>query len=647
MVDELNIQIEKMISNKKASEIGYTISKKISRKARMALIDLELNHNNSWSVEMFLINKNKLDNNVLFYRGNKINGYEFWTNVYKFCKSFKEMGITKGSEVPVMVSNSPEFIYSLTALNMIGAVSNIVGEWFAEDYLVDIIRDTKSKVILVSDDINEKMQNSIVRSPQIEKIITFSLTDSLPKDKEGNHYNPYAEIDDKFEHFKNNVSLFKKKFSEKIVSKNEFLEKGETYEGNIVEDMSLSDLCQITYTSGTTKPGYPKGCKHSNRNYLTLARFKCSDVSTMPTMKKLIVLAHLPSYTQTVMSTAYTDPLYMGWTIACEPYYDINFYPYSLLINKPNYTVETPEYEKYVAKLLDKDENWKIVKMPFRVCVCVAGQELSTGLEKYLNIISRKHKYGVEKLPFPFAPVKITIAGGTTENGGFLVTLFKNLQEKRLDYLIKNKNINLMSIGLADARVLNNDGKPCKPYERGMLYVDTPTNQIGYVNEEFNKGREVVADDGVKLMSTGTYAYQDEFGTFRMLDRPGNDITLENGESVPFYVINDLIRLDTKNIMESYIVKLPDNELVCHIEKQPDSKKSDEQLVNEIRTRLSGKIDECILDNMFLRFRTFEEGFPVAGSGKTDLIVLANEDISNKVYKLNEGKNLTRKLEKR
>lgn len=46
MVDELNIQIEKMISNKKTSEIGYTISKKISRKARMALIDLELNHNN-------------------------------------------------------------------------------------------------------------------------------------------------------------------------------------------------------------------------------------------------------------------------------------------------------------------------------------------------------------------------------------------------------------------------------------------------------------------------------------------------------------------------------------------------------------------------------------------------------------------------
>ena len=31
MVDELNIQIEKMISNKKTSEIGYTISKKISR----------------------------------------------------------------------------------------------------------------------------------------------------------------------------------------------------------------------------------------------------------------------------------------------------------------------------------------------------------------------------------------------------------------------------------------------------------------------------------------------------------------------------------------------------------------------------------------------------------------------------------------
>ena len=650
-MDEVKIldkQIQEMLVNKKARTSSYNVSKKISKKARNALIDLELNHNNSWAVEMFLRNKNRMNNVVLEYRGRKISGNEFWSNVFKYCKSFKKMGISKGQQIPVMVSNSPEFIYSLTALNLIGAVSNIVGEWFAEDYLVDIIKSTNSKTILVSDDINDKMKNAIKRCDELENIVAFSLTDSLLKDSKGNYFNPYHDIDDKFGHFKNNIDLLKKLYGEKLITQDIFIHMGDNYSDNVVEVMALDDLCQITYTSGTTKPGYPKGCKHNNRNYLALARFKCSDVSPMPTMKKLSVLAHLPSYTQTVMSTGYTDPLYMGWTIICEPYYDMNFYPYSLLINKPNYTVETPEYEKYVAKLLDKNPNWTSIKMPYRVCVCVAGQELSPGLEKYLNIVSREHKYGIAKLPFPFAPVKVSIAGGTTENGGFLVTLFKGLQEKKFNYLIKKKHIGLMSIGLADARVLRSDGSECDVYERGMLCVDAPTNHIGYINEEFNIGKTVIANDGVKMLSTGTPSYYDEFGTFRMLDRPGNDIIMKNGEVIPPYIINDLIQLDTKNIMDSFIVKTYDvdgNEiLVCHVEKQPNSTKTIEQLATDIRLRLDGKIDSSVIDNMYLRVRTFEEGFPVAGSGKTDLIALANEKADNNYLKLTESKGRCRIL---
>lgn len=225
-MDKVNIldkQIQKMLANKKAKTSSYNVSRKISKKARNALIDLELNHNNSWAVEMFLRNKNRMDNVVLEYRGRKIRSNEFWSNVFKYCKSFKEMGISKGQQIPVMVSNSPEFIYCLAALNLIGAVSNIVGEWFAEDYLVDIIKSTNSKTILVSDDINDKMKNAIKRCDELENIVTFSLTDSLPKDSKGNYFNPYHDIDDKFGHFKNNINLFKKMYGEKIIIQDVFI----------------------------------------------------------------------------------------------------------------------------------------------------------------------------------------------------------------------------------------------------------------------------------------------------------------------------------------------------------------------------------------------------------------------------------------
>lgn len=630
----LDEQIRKMLETKKNRSKNQVIPDNLSIKATRALKDLEENHDNSWAVECYLKNTNNLTNIVIEYRGRKINGEEFWSNVFNFCKSLKSLGVKRGDQVPVMITNTPEFFYTMVAINIIGAISNVVGEWFAEDYLVEIITSTKSKIVLISDDINEKMKSAIKRSSNIKKIVSFSLTDSLYK-KDGKSYNPYYEIDDKFGHFKNNVKTIKNEFDIEVLDQNEFLIIGQSYNENVVEDMTLSDECQITYTSGTTKPGYPKGCIHSNRNYLSLGRFKCSDVSPMPVMKKLSVLAHLPSYTQTVMTTGYTDPLYMGWTTICEPYYGLDFYPYSLEINKPNYTVETPEYEKYVAKLLDT--KWNSINMKYRIAIVIAGQELSPGLEKYLNKISRKHKFGTDKLPFPFAPVSVSIAGGTTENGGFLTTLFKNLQEKKINHILKKSPVRLISIGLADYEIIGENGKVCKPYERGILHVNTPTNQVGYVNTEFNKDFRTIDENGKEYCTTGTSAYIDEFGTIRMVDRPGNDIVTSDGKITAPYEINDLIQIDTKNIMESYIVKIQnDNEIsyICHIEKQPNSKKTNEILVEEIKGRLINKIHPEILEKFYIQFRTFEQGFPVAGTGKTDIPRLKAEGIPVECIKL-------------
>ena len=98
-------------------------------------------------------------------------------------------------------------------------------------------------------------------------------------------------------------------------------------------------------------------------------------------------------------------------------------------------------FEKYVAKKLETE--WKDVKMPYRVAITIAGQTLSPGLERYLNNISRKHKYGVSRLLFPLAPVTMTIGGGTTENGGIFYTLFKGLNEKKLPYILTREHMNL------------------------------------------------------------------------------------------------------------------------------------------------------------------------------------------------------------
>ena len=111
---------------------------------------------------------------------------------------------------------------------------------------------------------------------------------------------------------------------------NDYLEIGNYYNGDVIERVSIDDPFAVTYTSGTTDPGCPKGCLHSNRSYITLSRFKESDVSGTPSMRNLTVLAHIPTYTHMELSCAISDTLFEKCTLAMEPFYGKESFIYSL-----------------------------------------------------------------------------------------------------------------------------------------------------------------------------------------------------------------------------------------------------------------------------------------------------------------------------
>ena len=137
--------------------------------------------------------------------------------------------------------------------------------------------------MFVSDDNYEFIKNTIDES-NIEKIVMISLCNSLCKNSSGIAYNPYDKIEDKFHSFENKVSFYKNESIKEVIDINDFLTFGNNYNGKVISDVKLDDSFAITYTSGTTDPGCPKGCIHSNRSYVTLSRFKESDVSGMPSM---------------------------------------------------------------------------------------------------------------------------------------------------------------------------------------------------------------------------------------------------------------------------------------------------------------------------------------------------------------------------
>ncbi len=603
----------------------YISGKKLSKKVELALEDLEQNHNNSWAVEMYNRNKDNLDNIALYYRGNKINYGKLFEESYKYAKALKQIGYNKDDEVPICISNIPEFVYIMLGASFIGAKINVVGDWFNHDYLKSILNKTNSKYIFVSNDNYEYIKDAIDES-NIEKIVMFSLTDSLMKDKDDNKINPYLDLELDKSKFINNINELKKNGLKEIFNNIEFLNLADKYDGKVIEKVSLDDAFAITYTSGTTDPGCPKGCIHSNRSYITLSRFKEQDVSGMPSMRNMTVLAHIPTYTHMELSCAISDTLYEKCTLALEPFYDKDFFLHSLLINKPNFVPASTGFWGKLCKELNYNEKYQSINLPFLMIPTVTGEGCSKGEEKFFNYTSRKHKFGTEKLPFPLAPVTFSIGGGTTESSGIFVTLFKSLQEKRLKYALNKEGLGLTPHKFVDLEVLNEKGEYCKIGEPGLLVANSPCNMLSYTDESLNKKIEVTDAYGKKWLNLGTYSYKsDNYGRVKMKGRLDSNIYTVDGIKIPYYLIEDIIGKDTKNVMSTTLIKTTDDNYICHIELQPEKKSSYENIIDGIMQRLKNNIPEEILKVLYIKVR---ESFYLAPSGKRDSGSLVDEGLT-------------------
>ena len=599
-------------------------SEGLSSKIKKVISDIECNRNHSWAVEMFERNKNNLEKIALKYRGNKITYKDMFMKSYQYAKSLKQIGYKKGDKIPICITNMPEFIYMFIATSFIGAEVNVVSDWFAEDYLTDIFNNTKSKIIFIDDISYSSLKKSIEKS-NIENIVCFSITDSLK-----NGVNPYQNIDNLFHEFKNNVSEVKDDFNGNVLDSSQFLNIGLNYDGKVVEDVDLDDICSITYTSGTTKPGYPKGVEQSNRSYITLSRFKESDVSGMPTMKNMSVLAHIPTDTHMELSCAISDTFYCGCELDLEPFYLDEWFPYSLIINKPNFVPASAGFWGKLCKKLNFDPIFENVNMPYLMIPTVTGEGISIGEEKFFNQTSRKHKFGVEKLPFPLSPVTFSIGGGTTESSGIFVTLYKSLQEKKLNNLIKKEKLGLTPHKFASVAVLDENGEHCKVNEPGLLVANSPCEMIGYTDEELNKNTHVIDANGKKWLSLGTYSYLDTTGRIKMKGRMGSYEVLKDGSKIPHYSIEDIVLADTKNVMSCSVIKSEDGHLVCHIELQPFKQKSTKECFKGIIGRINSNVPDEIKDKLFIRIRDNIESFPLDPSGKRSISTLKRIGLDEK-----------------
>ena len=618
--DEYSL-MEKLPDNMPSKRI---IKTKKGLKAIKALIELEQEDNISWYEYLKNRNKKNMNDLALFYRGNKVSFKEMFDRADGIAKSMCQSGLVEGDEIGVCVSNTPELIYIILAANRLGLKVNLFGADYNKDYLSSIIDGVNKKVLFVSDDNYEKISD-IIQSKNIENIVVASLTDSLPNNpKLCDEYEPEL---DSYYRFEDKAKTIIEE-NDNCMRLSSYIAEGKNYSKQLPNRGNLESDFLITYTSGSTKIGFPKEIIHKNRSLITMGRFHDPELCGNPKIPGLRGLAHIHPDSNTDVITCISDNLMQGWSVALEPEYDPKKALDYIILNKPNYLDITTSFLLEVAKqyLIDKKyhQDGKGRKMPFLLATFAVGEGTQKGEEKFINKFLRESRAGsgvsMKGLKLPFTT--LSIGGGDCEHGGIFYTLWKSLYQKLYTPKLGRQEIGMLPVPYvvvtALKKDLNGNYVECSYNEPGIIVANSYTNLSCYKNNPQATNSLIVEDNlGRKWVSCKTYGYIDKVGAVHVKGR----IPEKENNIIQTFDIDDVITLDTKNILSSTTVE-NESKYISTIQFQPFTKMNESKIMESIIQRLVASLSSEIIDSVYLRIIPVRESYPVTGSGKRNIRAL-------------------------
>lgn len=599
---------------------------KTNNKVKEALKEIEEKRNYAWDLEIETRNKSNLNKEALFYRGKVITFGDLFEKRDCVAKALKQAGVKKGDVIAMCMSNTPEFIYSLMAISEVGAEATIFGEGFDKKYIEEILKGCTDKVFFATDKKYEKIKD-ILRNKQFNHKVISSLTDSLP-----NGIDPYYELDRDFYDFSNRIPSLKRE-DKNIRSFKEFVNFGKDYSGPIRETVTLDDDFLRSFTSGSTRKGLPKQIVHPHRSLITMTRFHDADLSGLPAMNNVRMLAHIPTYSNTDVITSISDPLSQGCSVALEPIYDIRFHNRSLVINKPNAIPSTTSFLIHSAKTFEKE--FPNEKMEQAYIVIAVGEPTSKGEERFINKWLKSVKAGTKRVPFPLSPVTLSLGGGDCEHGGIYFTLFHALRQK---VSLSKETYGLTPFKCVEEVILDRNGNHITDGSVGRLGAIGPTTMKRYDGNEEATNKFFIKDVNGKVYGdTKAWASKNKKGNTIMHGRMGSEFHLSTGEEIAPYVISESVQEDYLNVLSCEVINVKTEEgveiPVVHIELQPDAKDIMPVVLMDAKEKLDSLLPRELSDKVVFRFHSNEDEFQITGSGKRSLNALEEEGLTEKCFK--------------
>lgn len=414
-------------------------------------------------------NQNYPDSTALNYFGRKITFGQLFSNIEAAAKSLSALGVKKGDVVIICTVNTPEMVYTVYALNRLGAIANMVDPRTNVDGIHDYITEVNARLVFTIDLAYPAIVKA-AKNTEVNKIVVISAADSMPF------------VTKRLYRLKNRAfqgdgpAISWKEFSALgtgIVSTYAPYEKGA--------------CCIMAHTGGTT--GFPKAVMLSNDNFNAVTHsYQYIDV---PLMRGQKYFNDLPPFIVYGLSVSLHTALSLGQEVILYPVFDSKAFPRVFAKYKPNHFCALPDHLKY----LSTDKRTQKMDLSFLIIVGVGGDSLDTELERSVNAFLKEHNCRYEVLK----------GYGMTELGATAVTAFGKANAigsvgvPMITNTVKIMDIDTMS--------------EVESGQSGEIWIGGPAVMLGYYNKPEATDEMIVTDEsGIRWIRTGDLGYLNEDG---------------------------------------------------------------------------------------------------------------------------------------
>lgn len=525
-------------------------------------------------------NQNNLSNIALDYFDRKITYKELFDNIERTAKAFTALGVKSGDIVVVIAITTPETVYMLYALNLIGAIPNMVDPRTSTDGIREYIQEVNARFIVSIEPAYPKIEKAI-EGIRVEGIVIVSPADSLTGIKK-----MICQVTNRSE-----------KLSDVCVRWNKFIKAGK--EVQVSYAPYKENACSvIVHTGGTT--GFPKGVMLSNDNLNAATQQSLDSPIRMSEQDRFLNI--LPPFVAYGMVLGIHTAISAGWHSIIIPKFSVDEFDKLLIKYRPAGIMGIPTY---FEKLMDSPLLSK-ADLSFLKVVLVGGDRTSVEFENKVNAFFGAHG----------CTIHLSKGYSMTEASSTATISFENANKAGTN-------------GIPLSKTIISTFEPETSTEltfgiEGELCINTPTMMLGYYGKQDETNgilkRHV---DGTIWIHTGDIGTVDEDGFVSVCGRVKRLIIRYDGFKVfPTHIENVVLQ---HNMIENCCVvgvtdkehiqgKLPVVFAVCN--QAFEGEKT--QIISEINALCREQLPEYAqpVDICFL------EKLPLTPIGKIDYRVL-------------------------